>query len=98
MRHGNTAGFFGIIIKVCLSKHVCVVTDNLDGVLVCSNSTVSSQTPELTVDGPFRCGNRIFFYFQRKVGYIIIDTDGESFFLSVVVYSDNLSRCGIFGT
>ena len=42
VRHCNTAGFLRVVIKICLSVHICVVTDDLDGVLVCSNSTVSS--------------------------------------------------------
>ena len=56
VRHGNTAGLLGVIIKVSLSVHVGVVTDDLDGVLVCTYGTVSAQTPELTVDGSFRSG------------------------------------------
>ena len=49
MRHGNTAGLLGVVIKVCLSVHISVITDDLDGVLVSTYRTVSAKTPELTV-------------------------------------------------
>ena len=58
VRHGNTAGLLGVIIEVSLSIHVGVVTDDLNGVLVSTYSTVSAQTPELAVDGSFRSGNK----------------------------------------
>ena len=36
---------------------------------------------------------------QRQVGNIIYDTNGEFLFLSIVlIYSYDLSRCGILGT
>ena len=98
MRHGHTAGLLGVVIKVCLCIHVCVVTDDLDGVLVGSNSTVSPQSPELAVDGSFRCGNQRSANLQRQVCHIIHDTDGEFCFLGVVVYGNDLSRCGVLGT
>ena len=31
-------------------------TDNLDGVLVCTNGTVTAKTPELALDSAFCCG------------------------------------------
>ena len=98
VRHGHTAGLLGVIIKVCLCIHVCVVTDDLDGVLVGSYSTVSAQSPELAVDGSFRSGNQRSANLQRQVGHIIHDTDGEFCFLGVVVYGNDLSRCGVLGT
>ena len=58
VRHGNTAGLLGVIIKVSLSVHVGIVTDDLNGVLVCTYGTVSAQTPELAVDGACRSGNK----------------------------------------
>ena len=91
VRHGNTAGFLGVIIKVCLCVHICIVTNDLDGVLVSTYSTVSSQTPELTVDSSFRSGNQRSAYFQRQIGNIIYDTDGE--FLSLSVFSYTATIC-----
>ena len=67
VRHGNTAGLLGVIIEVSLSVHVCVITDDLDGVLVCTYGTVCTQTPELTVDGSFRSGYQRSTKFQRKI-------------------------------
>ena len=96
--HGYAAGFLGVIVKICLRIHVCVVSDNLNRVLICANSTVSSESPELTVDGSFRSGNRVFFYFQRKVGNIIINTNCKFLFVCIVINSDNLSRSCVFGT
>ena len=49
MGNGDTAGLFGIILEVCLNILVGVVTDNLGGVLVCSNRTVAAETPELAL-------------------------------------------------
>ena len=57
MGHGYTTRFLGIIIKICLCIHVSVITDNLDGVLVGAYGTICTQTPELTVGGPFWSGN-----------------------------------------
>ena len=78
VRHGNTAGLLGVIIKVCLSVHIGVVTDDLDGVLVCTYGTVSAQTPELTVDGAFRSGNQRCAQLP-ETGCVTssFDTDGE---------------------
>ena len=98
MRHGHTAGLLGIIVKVCLCIHICVVTDDLDGVLVRSNRTVCSQSPELTVDGSFRSRNQSRSCSKRKIGHIIFDTDGESCLVSVVKYCDDLCRRRILGT
>ena len=98
MRHGNTAGFLGIVVKVCLCVHIGVVADDLDGVLVGSDSSVRAKSPELTVDGSFRCGNQRRAGFQRKACHIIFDTDGESCFVFVVEYRNDLLRCGILGS
>ena len=67
VRHGNTAGLLGVIIEVSLSIHVGVVTDDLDGVLVCTYGTVSAQTPELAVDGACRSGNQRCAQLQRQI-------------------------------
>ena len=47
VRHCNTAGLLGVIIKICLSIHICIVTNDLDGVFVSTYSTISSKSPEL---------------------------------------------------
>ena len=56
-----------------------MVTDNFNGVFVCTYSTVCTETPEFTVGGSCRSGIRVFITVQRKIGDIIIDTDGEFF-------------------
>ena len=99
VRHGNTAGLLGVIIKVCLSIHICIITDDLDGVLVCTYSTVSAKSPELAVDGAFRsCNERCAQLPEKDRVTSSYDTDGEFLLLSIVVYSNDLSRCGILGT
>ena len=37
---GNTAGFLGIVLKICLDIHIGVITDDLDGVLIGSDCTI----------------------------------------------------------
>ena len=98
VRHCNTAGLLGVIIEVSLSVHVCIVTDDLDGVLVSTYSTICSKSPELTVCSSFWCCNKRSACFQRKVCNIINDTDCEFFFCCVLVYCNDLCRCSIFGT
>ncbi len=98
MRHGNTAGFLGVIIEVSLCVHIGVVADDLDGVLGGTYGTVGTQTPELTVCGSFWCGNKRSTYRQGQVGNIIYDTDGELFLGCILIDSNDLSRCSIFGT
>ena len=96
--HRNAAGFFGIIVKVCLCIHIRVVTDNLDGVLVCAYRTVGSKTPEFTVNGSFRCRYKRSAQFQGQICNVIHDTDCEYFLLCVVINGYDLCRSRIFGT
>src|SRR5699024_11942609 len=60
--------------------------------------TISAKSPEFAVDGSFRSCNDRSANFQRQVCNIIHDTDGEFLLLVVVVYSYDLSRCGVLGT
>jgi len=55
-----------------------MVTDDLDGVLVCTNGTVSAQTPELAGDGSLCGGIGSGLLFERKTGNVINDSDGEA--------------------
>ena len=98
MRHCNTAGLLGVIIEVSLSVHVCVITDDLDRVLVSTYSTISSKSPELAVCCSLWCCNKWCTCLKRKVCNIINDTDCEFLFLSVLIYCYDLCRCCIFGT
>ncbi len=47
MGNGNTTGLLGVILEVCLDVLVCVVTDDLGGVLVRTNSTITAETQNL---------------------------------------------------
>src|SRR5699024_7147536 len=98
VRHCNTAGLLGVIVKVSLCVHICVVTDDLDGVLVRSDCTVSAESPEFTVDRSFRCCDKRLVSFQRQMCHIVLDTECEFLLLIIVIYSNDLSRSRILGT
>ena len=98
MGHSNAAGFLGVIVKVCLCIHIGVVTDDLDGVLVCTYGTVCAKSPEFAVDGSFRSCYQRSANRQRQIGNIVYDTNGKSLFLCIFIYSNDLSRCGVLGT
>ena len=95
--HGHTAGLLGIIIKVCLSIHIGIVADDLDGVLVRSNRTVSAKSPELAVRGSFGSGYQFRSQLQGQIGNVVFDTDGEFLLFIVVVNGNDLSGSGILG-
>ena len=101
-RNGYAATLLGVVGEVTLSIHVGVVTDDLDGVFVCTNGTVGAVTPELASDAVFRSGNNRSANFERGVGNIIHDTNGEvvlrSVSLEVFINSDELSWGNILGT
>ena len=82
MGNGDTAGLLGVILEVCLYIFIGVVTDDLDGVLVCTNSTVAAQTPEFAFDGAFCSGVWSFFFFQGQMSNVIVDAQSKSCFWS----------------
>ena len=55
-------------------------------------------TPEGTTNCKFWSCNWIFFYFKRKICYVINNTDCKSFFFFIAVYRNNLSWSCIFRT
>ena len=79
MRDGDTAGLLRVILEVSLDILVGVVTDDLCRILICSDSTVAADTPELTLNragcGGDGCG---LLLGKRKTGNIINNTDGEA--------------------
>ena len=77
VRNGNTAGLLRVILEVSLNVFIGVVADNLNGVFVSTDGTVAAETPELTLNSAFSCGVRSLFLGERKVGNIIVNTDGE---------------------
>ena len=74
----QAASLLGVVIKVSLGIHIGVVADDLDGVFVGAHSAVAAQAPELAGDGAGRCGvGHVFRIFQRQVGHVVGDADGE---------------------
>ena len=98
VRHCDTAGLLGVIIKVCLCIHVGVVADDLDGVLVGTDSTVCAQTPELAADCAFGSCDDLLAGIEGQICDIVRDTDGEGLLGIVVVDCDDLCRSGVLGT
>ena len=78
VRNRYAAGLLGVICEVSLSIQVGMVTDDLDGVLVCTNCTVSAETPELA--GSCSLGSRIelALALERKTCNVVLDADSES--------------------
>ena len=101
MGDGDTAGLLGVILEVCLYIFVGVVTDDLDGVLVCTNSTIAAQTPEFALDGAFCCGVWSFFFFQGQMSNVIVDAQGETSFwfcfCQLFIYCKYACRGGVLG-
>ena len=91
--HRDTAGLLGVIIKVSLRVHVSVVADDLDGVLVRTDSTVSTKSPELAVHCAFRCRDELRTGLQGQVRDIIFDTEREA--LLINIFKDSLDLCRI---
>ena len=102
MADGDTAGLLGVVLEVCLNVFVGMVADDLDGILVGADGTVTAETPELALDGAFRCGIRRGLFFQRKISHIIVDTECEvllrRILLEFIVYCEHRCGRGILGT
>ena len=77
VRDGNAAGLLGVVLEVSLNILVGVVADDLDGVLVGTDSAVAAETPELALNGAFRCGGGSFNFLEGQTGNIVDDADGE---------------------
>ncbi len=73
----DAARLLGVVEEVRLRVLVGVVADNLDGVLVCANGTVGTETVELA--GGRTCGScvELLGEVERAVGYVLVNTDGE---------------------
>ena len=75
---GDATGLLGVILEVCLNILISVVTDDLNGVLVSTNGTVTADTPELALNGALSCSIRsLRILCKRKVGNVIDNTNGE---------------------
>ena len=51
MADGDAAGLLGVVLEVCLNVLVGMVADDLAGVLVGTDCTVTAETPEFALDG-----------------------------------------------
>ena len=98
----NTTGFLRIIVEISLSVHICVVTDDLDGVLVSTNSTVSTKAPEFTACCAFAGNVNLWKNWQRQMCNVIHDTDCKvvlrSIQFQVFIYRNNLTWSNVFRT
>ena len=57
---GQSSGFLGVVYKIRLTELFGMVTDDLDGVFVCTNGSVGAKSPEFTVN---RIGTTQLFCF-----------------------------------
>ena len=83
---GDTAGLLGVILEVCLNIFIGVVTNNLNGVLVSTNGTVTADTPELALNGAFSCSVRsLRILWERQVSNVVDNTNGELTLRSILL-------------
>ena len=102
VRNGNAAGLLGVISEICLSEEVGVVADDLDGVLVCTDGTVSAETPELAGGSAGRSGVELLLDSEGQVGNVVLNADGEAGLVGILpacvpVNSLDLCRSGVLG-
>ena len=74
---GQTAGLLGVVCKVALCKHVGVVADDLDAVLVCTYGTVGTEAEELAADRALGSGVHKVALGEGSIHNIVDDADGE---------------------
>ena len=63
-----------------------MVADDLDGVLVCANGTVGTETKELAAKETFRSGVDFFCGHDVVACYVIYDTNGEMILRGISVH------------
>ena len=102
VRNGNTTSLLGVVLEVSLNIFVGVVTDDFCGVLVGTNSSVSTDTPEFTFNSSFCSGNGSGLnLWQAEVGNIVHDTNGKaclwSILFQLLVNSKYAGRRCVFG-
>ena len=99
MGYGDTAGFLGIVGKICLGIHVGMVADNLDSRLVGTDRTITAETPEFAGRRASRCRIDIFGDRQRRIGYVVGNGNGEMVLRRILfqVFEDaeDMGRCRI---
>ena len=101
MGNGKSARLFGIIFKIALSVHVCMVADNFNGILIRAYSAVRAQTVEFAAHNAL--GSRIYknIYVQRIAGNVVVNAHCEMILglgnRSVVIYSLDHAGRELFG-
>ena len=100
VRAGETARLLGVVCEVCLAVLAGVVADDLDGVLVCTYSTVGAETEELGLVCALVTESHLFGKGKRCECHIVNDTycevvlgHGEG---EVLIHADDLGGCGVF--
>ena len=97
MGDGQAPGLFGVVFEIPLGGHICVIADNLDGVLGGADRAVPAQAPELTGHDVFRGSGMDGGYIQGQMGDIVRDTYREKGDGAVLVDGRNLLRGGVLG-
>ena len=101
VRHCYATRFFGVVIEVCLSIHVSVVTDDFDSGFIRTYSTVRTEAPEFTFSQTRSFNFYAFSTIQGQECNIIIDTQCEEFLAvfssQVIEYRYDICRDNVFG-
>ena len=96
VRASETARLLRVVREVCLAILVGVVTDNLDGVLVGTDSTVCTQTIELGLEDAFAAECHFLLQRERLEGHVVNDAQSEVVFWfwqsKVVKHGDDHGR------
>ncbi len=75
--HGDAAGFFGVVGKISLSKHIGIFADDFDGILVGPHGSISAQTPELAPHGALGGWIDLFTQREGRMAHIVHNTHGK---------------------
>ena len=97
--YGDTAGFLGVVGKVCLGIHVGVVADDLDSRLVGADRTITAEAPELAGRRTSRCRIDVLGDRQGRIGHVIGNGNGEMVFRRILFQvfenAEDMGRCRI---
>ena len=77
MGNCEAAGLLGVVGEVGLGIEIGVVANDLDGLLVCTNGTVSAKAEELALDGALGHGVEFLLDVEAQVGHIVFDAHCE---------------------
>ena len=100
MALGHTAGFLGVIFKVCLCILIGIVPDDLDGVLVGADRAVGAQSPELAGQNGLSGSHDVFPNGKGTHRHIVMDAHGEVILLlpcHIIKHRFHMGGDGILG-